>query len=130
MPKEVKAIFAYTPRVKMGIVVEIDELVSFIAGRTSFNEGAIANMLFEFRDALLHFAMTGRPVRLKELGILAPRIDKNGEVGLNFKMDSYLKSQMNVPRKFKGEVVNRDMLGKSVQDMKDRWNREHPEDPV
>ncbi len=130
MSKEVKAIFAYTPRVKMGKVVEIDELVSFIAGRTSFNEGAIVNMLFEFRDALLSFTMTGRPVRLKELGILAPRINKNGEVGLNFKLDSRLKSAINQKGKFKGDVVNRDMLGKSVQDMKDRWNREHPEDPL
>lgn len=130
MPKEVKAIFAYTPRVKMGKVVEIDELVSFIAGRSSLNEGSIVNVLCEFRDALLHFAMTGRPVRLKELGILAPKINKNGELGLNFKIDSYLKSQMNVPRKFKGEVVNRDMLGKSVEEMKDRWNREHLEDPL
>lgn len=130
MPKEVKAIFAYTPRVKMGQVVEIDELVSFIAGRSSLNEGAIVDMLFEFRDSLLHFSMIGRPVRLTEVGILAPRINKNGELGLNFKMDSALKSQMNGPKKFKGEVVNRDMLGKSVQEMKDRWNREHPEDPV
>lgn len=130
MPKEVKAIFAYTPRVKMGKVVEIDELVSFIAGRTSFNAGAIDNMLLEFRDALLFFAMTGRPVRLKELGILAPRIDKNGELGLNFKMDSRLKSAMNQQGKFKGDVVNRDMLGKSVEEMKDRWNQEHPENPL
>ncbi len=130
MSKEVKAIFAYTPRVKMGKVVETDELVSFIAGRSSLNEGAIVNLLFEFRDSLMHFAMIGRPVRLKNLGILAPRISKDGKYGLTFKIDSQLKKKMNVPKKFKGNVLNHDMLGKSVQEMKDRWNQEHPEDPV
>jgi hypothetical protein len=130
MPKEIKAIYSYTPRVKLGQMVEMDEITAFISGRTSFNEGAIDNMALEFRDALKCFLMTGRPVRLKGLGIFAPRIGKDGELGINFKMDGRLKSDINVPRRFKGVVVNRDMLGKTAAEMTERWNREHPDDPL
>ncbi len=130
MSKEIKAIFNYSPRVKLGQIVEMEEIAAFISGRTSFNEGAVDNMALEFRDALKCFLMTGRPVRLKGVGIFAPRIDKNGELGINYKIDGRLKSDINVPRRFKGEVVNRDMLGKTAAEMKERWNREHPDDPL
>ncbi|MCX6583226.1 MAG: hypothetical protein NT166_23875 [Candidatus Aminicenantes bacterium] len=130
MSKEIKAVLNYSPRVRLGQIVETEEVAAFISGRTSFNEGAVDNMALEFRDALKSFLMIGRPVRLKGVGIFAPRIDRNGEVGINFKIDSRLRSDINLPRKFKGKIVNRDMLGKTVEDMKERWNSEHPEDPM
>jgi nucleoid DNA-binding protein len=130
MAEEVKAIRSYTPRVKLGNMVDIKELVSFIQGRTSFNEGAIINMLTELRDAIIFFNLSGRPVRLRELGIFAPRIDKNGRLGINFKIDKWLKSEMNVQGKYNGDIVNQDMIGKSIEEMVQRWNQEHPDDEI
>lgn len=130
MPKEVKAIYAYTPRVKLERMVELQTLVSYIAGRTSFNKGPIQAMLYEFADALVFFARSGQPVRLPGLGIFAPKIDRNGVFGLNFKMDKHLKSEMNTKGTFTGEVVNRDMIGKPVEEMVERWNNDHPDDKI
>jgi hypothetical protein len=130
MAEEIKAIRSYTPRLKLGNMVDIKELVSIIQGRTSFNEGAILNMLTELRDAIIFFALAGRPVRLRELGIFAPRIDKNGRLGINFKIDKWLKSEMNVEGKYNGVIVNKDMIGKSIEEMIQRWNQEHPDDEI
>ncbi len=41
-----------------------------------------------------------------------------------------MKSELNVDGKFKGEVVNRGMIGKSVDEMIKRWNGEHPDDKI
>jgi len=130
MAEEVKAIRAYTPRVVQGDLVEIEDIADYIEGRTSFNGGAVVNMLWEFRKALTVFALSGRPVRLKGLGIFSPRIDKDGVVSLNLRVDPWLKSELNVKGRFKGRVENRDMLGKSVDEMIERWNGEHPDDKI
>ncbi len=130
MPKEVKAIYAYTPRVKLERRVELPTLVSYIEGRTGFNRGAIMAMLSEFSNALVFFGRSGHPVRLPDMGIFAPRIDKIGRFGINFKMDKHLKSEMNAPGKFTGKVVNRDMIGKPVEEMVERWNTDHPDDKI
>jgi hypothetical protein len=126
----VKAIFAYTPRVKLGKMVEMEELVHFISGRSPLTEGTVANALAELRDAVVFFAMAGRPVRVKGLGIFAPRIDLNGVLGINQKPDKWLKHQLNLEGEFTGEIVNRDMIGKTSDDLLARWNQEHPEDPI
>jgi len=73
-------------------------------------------MLTEISEAIVFFCMSGQPVRLPGVGILAPKITKDGVYGLNFKMDAWLKSEMNVKGKFKGRLVNRDMIGKSVDE--------------
>jgi hypothetical protein len=130
MTEEIKAIFAYTPRVKLGKMVEIEDIVTFIAGRTSINHGAILNILMEFKEALTFFALSGRPIRLKGLGIFAPKIDKQGVFSVNYKIEKSLKSELNTRGKYKGEVVNRDMIGRTVTEMVERWNQDHPGDTI
>ncbi len=130
MAKEITAIYAYTPRVKPGQMVDIDELVSYILARTSFNEGAVMNLLTELRDALRFFVRSGRPVKLKGVGVFGPRIGKDGRFGVTYRADSWLKSELNIPAGYKGDMVNKDMIGKSVRELVERWNEEHPDDPV
>lgn len=130
MAEVIEAIRAYTPRVVQGDMVEIEDIVQFIQGRSSLNGGAVMNMLWEFREAVIFFALHGQPVRLKGLGVFSPRMDKDGVVGLNFRPDKWLKSELNVKRKFKGKMVNRGMMGKSVEEMIERWNQDHPDDQI
>jgi len=33
-------------------------------------------------------------------------------------------------KKFKGKIVNRDMLAKSAKEVVERWNEEHPDDKI
>ncbi len=130
MPEHIKAVFAYTPRIKQERVVELEELAELIQARTSFNSGTIHAVLAELRDVVLFYSMSGYPVRLGDLGIFGPKIHKDGKFSLNYKMGKYLKSEMNVKGKFRGTIHNRNMIGKSVEDMIERWNDEHPEDKI
>ena len=82
------------------------------------------------RRHLGFFAISGRPVRLKGVGILAPRVDKNGRFGLTYKMDARLKDELNVEGKYRGEVLNTDMMNKAVEEIVARWNEEHPKNKV
>lgn len=111
-------------------MIEAEDVGELIEGRTSFTSGSIIHMLTEFKYALEHFAKRGQPVRLKGLGIFSPTIDKEGVVSLNFRLDKALKSNLNKPQGFKAPVINRDMIGKSVDDMVERWNNEHPDDKI
>jgi hypothetical protein len=126
----IKAMAAYSPRIKHGLMVDMDELVTFIAGRTGLNEGSILHVLMELRDSMAFFARAGRPVRVKGMGIFGPNIDLKGLFNVYHKPDKWLKNELNKPNAFKGEVSNSDMIGKTFDDLIARWNEEHPEDPI
>ncbi|UCH96704.1 MAG: hypothetical protein JSV88_07590 [Candidatus Aminicenantes bacterium] len=130
MARQIEAIRAYSPRIKRGIVAELGDVVDFIAGRSSLNEGTILNVMAELREAITFYALSGRSVRLRGLGFFAPTIDLEGKLGINHWSDSILISEINVSGKFKGDIVNRDMIGKTTDDLVERWNQEHPNDKV
>ncbi len=130
MAKTIEAIRANAPRVKRELTAELVELVGFIAGRSSMNEGAVLNVLTELREAVTFFASSGRPVRLRGLGVFAPTIDLEGKIKIKHRTDKHLLSELNVDGRFNGEIVNRDMIGKATDDLVDRWNEEHPRDKV
>jgi nucleoid DNA-binding protein len=130
MAKEIQAVRAYTPRVVQGKLVEMSMLAQAIAARTSFNTGAILNMLYEFKEVLTEYALSGFPVRLEGLGIFSPTVNKEREFDLNYRTDVFLKSELNKRGAFRGVMKNRDMIGKSLDDMIERWNREHPDDKI
>jgi hypothetical protein len=126
----IKAIFAYKPRIERGRLVDIDELVSFISGRTGLNEGTILNVIIELRDSLVFFARAARSVRVKGLGIFGPNIDLEGKFSLYHKPDKWLKNELNKPNTLKGYILNEDMIGKSLDELIARWNQEHPDAPI
>lgn len=130
MAEPVKAIYAYTPRVKISRVVEMKEIITYIGERTGFNKSTILGMLAELEASVLHYTSVGASVRLSGLGLFSPRIDQNGVFNVNYVVDRDLKIQLNSTRGFSGTVVNHDMIGKTSDDLIARWNREHPDDPV
>ncbi len=58
----------------------MNEIVSFIAGRTGLNRGIISMVLFEIKDALVVFHLAGRSVKLDGLGCYTPTIDLKGNI--------------------------------------------------
>lgn len=130
MAKMIEAIRAFTPRVKIGSTADLFEVANFISGRSGLNEGAILNVMSELREAITFFNMAGRPVRLRGLGTFSPTIDLEGRFGINHRPDSHLLSEINISGRFNGDIVNRDMLGKTTDELVERWNTEHPNDKV
>lgn len=130
MAHVMKAIQAYSPRVTIPRMVEINEIVDYIADRTGLNTGTILYVMMELRDALLTYTGMGYSVKLPGLGSYAPTIDKEGTFGINHTPDKQLLQRLNDAGRFTGSIRNKDMIGKSIDDFIERWNEEHPEDKV
>ena len=63
--------------------------------------------------------------------MFSPVIKLDGKIKTSFRLEKGLASELNKAAEgFEGEVINNDMIGKSVDDLVTRWNEEHPEDPV
>jgi hypothetical protein len=130
MAQFIHVLRAYSPRLKLGPRVTMNEVVSFISGRTGLNKGIILMVLCEIKDALVFFHLTGRSVKLEGLGCYTPKIDLKGKIDVTNRIPSEFKADLNKPHSFEGEIINSDMIGKTVGELIARWNKEHPDNPV
>lgn len=103
---------------------------SFISGRTGLSRGIITMVLYEIKDALVFFHLSGRSVKLEGLGCYTPKINLKGKIDITNRIPPEFKAELNVAHAFKGEIINRDMIGKTVGEIIARWNKDHPDDPV
>ncbi|NIM15499.1 MAG: hypothetical protein GTO45_26260 [Candidatus Aminicenantes bacterium] len=130
MAKKLHAIQAYSPRIKQGITVTTDDVASAIAGRSTYTEGEVHGMLMELREVMLLYFRAGQGVRLEGLGIFAPKINLEGVIRLMHWPDKPLVQRLNKGEFYTGKILNRDMIGKTTEDLIARWNEEHPDDPI
>ena len=130
MASRIKAINAYMPAIKLGKRATMSDLVAFISRSTGLNESTISQVLLELRDAVVFYNLRSEPVQLEGLGTYTPTIDLNGEIGVGHRADSYLKNRLNDNGAFKGEIERRENIGKSGDELVEKWNSDHPEDLV
>ncbi|MEZ4681914.1 MAG: hypothetical protein R2932_47665 [Caldilineaceae bacterium] len=130
MADQIVAINQYRPRVVQGSTVEIDELLSYLSGRTGLNEAQIRYVLTEMRDALIYFNSLGRGLRLEGLGTWRTEIGLGGRFRVTYRPDIRLINALNTPRKFQGDILNRQYVGWTTEALIALWNQENPDDPV
>ncbi len=130
MARLIHALQSYSPRLKLGKRVSMNEVVNFIAGRTGLNRGIILMVLYEIKDALVFFHLSGRSVKLEGLGCYTPKINLKGKIDVTNRIPPEFKAELNESHAFKGEIINRDMIGKTVGEIIALWNKDHPDDPV
>ncbi len=130
MANKIRAISAYRPKIKLGKRAEMNDLVEFIARSTGLNESGVRQVLLELRDAVIFFNRRGQPVKLEGLGTYTPTVGLDGVFDVGYRADSALKNGLNEPGSFRGEIENRENIGKSSDDLIALWNQAHPDDPV
>lgn len=130
MAKTIKAISALGPRILLGKKASMTELVSAVANRTGLNKGDVLLMVNELRDNIVTFGLSGRGVKIDGLGTFTPKVNLKGEISLSVRLDSSISADLNKRRAFEGKIENREMMGKTVQDIVAKWNELHPDDPV
>lgn len=131
MAKQIEAVNARRPRVQKGKAAGLKEIASIIAGRTSQNKGATYQALMELEYVLGLLLNSARPVSLPGLGTFSPSVSLGGRVKVNLRVDKGLLSAMNTDDALiKGHIVNKDMIGKSTEDLVTLWNEAHPDDLV
>ena len=130
MASRINAIAAYGPRIDLGRTAEMGDLVAYIATRTGLNESGIRQVLLELRDAAGFYNLAGQAVRLEGLGTYSPKISLAGTFGVGHRADKALKNQLNTPGAFRGEIVNREHIGKTTDELVALWDADHPDDPI
>lgn len=130
MAPKITAINAYRPRVEAGNTVQKQELVRQLARATGLNEGSADLVIKELRDIIIESLRAGRGVKVDGLGTWLPNIDLAGVFDVQYRMDSFLKSALNVAGVFTGTIVNRDNIGKTSLALVAMWNENHPDDQV
>jgi hypothetical protein len=130
MASKITAINTYRPRVEAGNTVQKQELIRQMARATGLNEGSMDLTLKELRDIIIENLRAGRGIKVEGLGTWLPNIDLAGEFDVQYRMDSFLKSALNVNGVFSGTILNRDNIGKTSAELVTQWNTDHPTDLV
>lgn len=130
MAEKIHAVAAYAPKIILGLLAAMEEVIDYIASRTGLNRGEVRLILGELHDTVLHFNRSGRPVKFEGLGIYTPTVKLNGTYAISHRIDRELKSKLNDTGIFTGKVKNSDMMKKTMIDLIERWNEEHPDDQI
>jgi nucleoid DNA-binding protein len=130
MATRIEAISKFRPKVDLARTVSTAELSEYIAGRTGLNRGEIQNVLAEFNEAIIFFARQGMAVKIDELGIFWPKIKLTGQLRERVKLDRSVNKALNVDGAYTGGILNRENIGKSVDELVEMWNAENPDDPI
>ena len=130
MAPRIKAVNAYRPRIEQGNTVQKPELLRAVSRATSLVEGSVDLAIKESRDQIIEFCRMGRAVKVESLGTFAPSIDLAGKLTISFRPDPAFANGLNMPGTFSGTILNREFIGKTSDELVERWNAEHAEDPV
>ena len=128
--KRIKAVSLYSPKVIQPRTAGMKDLVTIIAGRSNLNEGTIFNVLKELGAVIPFFFQKGSAVKIESLGTFTPRIALDGSFSISHLPDKSLKATINTENWFEGKIKNKEMIGKTTADLVERWNNEHPDDPI
>ena len=115
---------------QLGRTARKRDLVRFIARSTGLNEGGIAQVLAHLRDAVIFYPLDGRAVQLDGLGTYYPQIRLNGKLKVGHRADRELKAELNKAGNFQGEIINKDNIGKTSEELVVQWNETHPDDMI
>ena len=129
MAPRIKAVNAFRPRIEQGNTVQKPELVRALSRATGLVEGSIDQSIKELRDQIIEFNRSGRAVKVDGLGTFSPNIDLDGNLSISFRADPTFAYSLNKDA-FEGNILNRENIGKSSEELVTMWNETYPEDLV
>ncbi|MCA9936977.1 MAG: hypothetical protein KC415_23740 [Anaerolineales bacterium] len=130
MAKIVQAVRQYGPKLRYGRMAELDEVVEWMSQRTGLNKGEVLLLLAELHEAILYFNRNGRGIKLPEIGIFSPGIDRHGVLRHHFRADVQLKKQMARRHEYYGDILHKSRIGWTDAQYKAFWDAAHPDDPL
>jgi hypothetical protein len=130
MASRIKAIGAYRPRIEQGNTVQKAELIRALSRATGLVEGSIDMVIKELRDQIIEFNRAGRAVKVDGLGTYSPNISLDGTLDLQYRADTAFSNGLNIPGIFTGTIINRENIGKTGEELVNKWNTDYPDDQV
>ena len=129
MAHRIKAINAYRPRIELGKTVQKAALMRAVSRATSLVEGTVDMAIKETRDQIIEICRSGRAVKVEGLGRFEPVMDLDGQLSISFRADPTFAYSLNKDA-FEGNILNRENIGKTSEELVTMWNEAHPEDLV
>lgn len=130
MASRISALNHYRPQIEYGKTADWREVAEHIAGRTGLRPSDVIRVLLELQVTIIYFLLRGQGVKLEGLGTYLPNINYQGVFDVAHRLDRRLKKELNVPKVFRGRILNKKNIGMTADEVYARWNREHPDDPV
>jgi HU domain fused to wHTH, Ig, or Glycine-rich motif len=130
MASKIQAIGIYRPRIELGNTVQKPEFLRAISRATNLTEGMVDLVIKELRDQIIEFNRSGRAVKVEGLGTYAPNISLDGKLDLQYRADTVFANGLNVPGTFTGNIINRENIGKTGDELVQMWNEQNPDDQV
>ena len=69
-------------------------------------------------------------MKVEGWGTWTPNIGMDGTLDIQYRADTALTYGLNVPGTFTGKVINRENIGKSTEELYEKWNVNFPDDQV
>jgi hypothetical protein len=129
MAKLIQAFAAFGPKIDLADAAEPQRFMELITQRTTLSAGVVKNVQESEVETLIGLLKEGRPVHTG-IAIFRPSIDLEGKISVNVRVDKRILSALNAPGAFTGDIKNSDNIGKTTQEIANRWNAEHPNDPI
>lgn len=130
MAAKIKAINLLRPKLKLLKPVEIETIAAFIEGRTGVTHGAVLHVLHELRATIIHFSKMGTSLNIPGVCRFTPYITSTGVIKTRFKSNKWLNEKLGTHSTYEQEIINKDNIGKTSDDLVAIWNEENPTDPV
>jgi hypothetical protein len=130
MASRISALNHYRPQIEYGETADWREVARYIAMHTGLSRSDVIRVLLELNDAIIHFNLDGRGVKLEGLGTYLPNVNYRGVFDVAHRLDRGLKRALNRKGDFNGRIRNKRNIGKTADEIYALWNREHPDDPV
>jgi hypothetical protein len=130
MSNKLTALRAYAPRLVRGDPVKRRELLRLLTARTGLHKSEINMVLDEIAAAIIFFNQSGRSLRIQGIGSYTPYLKLDGTIKVAYRPDVDIKYEVNDTRDVSLEILNRENIGKSIEEFIEMWNFEHPDDPI
>ncbi|MCB8985595.1 MAG: hypothetical protein H6659_17345 [Ardenticatenaceae bacterium] len=130
MANLLQAVNAYGPKLDLNKTAQLDRVVAWMSSRTGVNKSEVMMVLQELHEALIFFASEGTPVKLPGVGTFTPTMNRKGEIRIAFRPDAALKKALRDGDDFVGRMKNKSAASLTNEDLKAKWDAEHPDDPL
>ncbi len=129
MAKLIQAFAAYGPKIDLTEAAEPQRFMELITQRTTLSVGVVKNVQESEVETLIGLLKEGRPIHTG-VAIFRPSIDLEGKISVSVRVDKRIIAALNTPGAFTGNIKNNENVGKSTQEIVNRWNAEHPDDVI
>jgi hypothetical protein len=129
MAKTINVLHAYCPRIDLNRQATNERFIEAVTYRSTFCRGVVSGIQINMIETLISMLREGQSVDAG-MAIFSPCVDLSGRINVNARVKKEILRALNVPGVFSGKVDNAESIGQPFSALIERWNTEHPDDPV